>query len=406
MKIKKIIIILNIIFITCFNLISYAKSDKYKKYENSFYGKKLDPKWLLDRISQGGDYLCRFQYNNGRFYYTVDPFTGREITSQKGRNYSLVRHFGAILSLLQLYKLTSNDKYLNHARSAIKYALRFAKSTKNGYQIMFYPNRESSGENGFCLIALSWYYNVTKGDNIFLDKMEGIANFILSRIDSDGKLLIGKYKANAKKWSWSQVAIGLMLYDKFYLNHKSKLIQNKVNKMLSFLVKDEISDHWFPQAALLFCQEYQKNSTFFNAAKKWSITISSKMYTQSNAPSTFYIGTSFTSNSSCMVAARSEGFLDVYKLGLIFGDKNLCKRLNVTLQNSIYFLLQHQYTDEGFTSIKSDKIDIDDPNIEGGWFLSINNSNIRIDYVRHSISLIAKIIDLNKINKINLNFSN
>ena len=371
---NKNLMILNAVLIIALIVMIFVK---HTPNNNDFKIKNLDYNTILNRSILGGDFLVKHQYNNGKFYY-ITSMEGVDISNN---DYSLVRHFGAVYSLLRLYEVTKDNSYIQSAKNALKYSMTQINKNNDTAPAYYNSNNLMLGENGFGLMTLSYYYYLSDKDDAFIDETEGIVKHLLNIKDK-----IIDYKSKSKKWSTSQACLGLIFYNK-YVNNNNQNVFETTTEIINYLIKMNTSDHWLPQAIYhysnIFDIDKKTLKSYHKKIRGWAFIKTVQFYFTDIISFNKIKRSMFRSSQSCGLAANSEGLIAVYKIAKQSNDIVTSAFLKTGLKNSIYNLMQHQISKDGF--IKKKNIRINFENTEGGWFDSFKNPTIRIDYNRHNI---------------------
>ncbi|MBU0552667.1 hypothetical protein KKB55_04865 [Myxococcota bacterium] len=134
----------------------------------------IDAPMLRARILAAGRYLARETCPNGRITYDYDPFSDEE-----GAGYNLLRHAGATLALLQVWRLTRDDQIFKAAGRAlrwlegqIKVDLRF-----EGDRFTVFEGLSKIGGTALTLIALIELESAAPG-SVHPDILTGLATHL------------------------------------------------------------------------------------------------------------------------------------------------------------------------------------------------------------------------------------
>jgi hypothetical protein len=144
----------------------------------------VSPDQLLDSVRLAADYLARMVGDDGRFVYSYDPVVG---ASADGGEYSMLRHAGAIIALMEAYEELRVPAWAEAAERAIRYLLPRLIVTEDGtfLQENEYVEQQKVGGSGLALIALA-KYQVATGSTRNLPVMRALAKLIARQQYPDG----------------------------------------------------------------------------------------------------------------------------------------------------------------------------------------------------------------------------
>ena len=145
-------------------------------------GKSAD--WLIDNMNPKGKFL---------YYYDAFRDTTADHAHPNPNYYNILRHSGGTVTLLRAYENTRDEKYLDAARHSFDYLLARTKVEEGqpDRQYVFYNKKSKLGGTGIALVALMQYYRLT-GDDRYMDVATAMARHLLGRIADDGEF-IGYY---------------------------------------------------------------------------------------------------------------------------------------------------------------------------------------------------------------------
>ncbi len=153
---------------------------------------KLTKKIIHNCIIKGADWIVTNQKENGKFLYYYDASTGSTQDFQHPNTdyYNILRHAGGTITLLQVYGLTNDVKYLAAARKSVEFLVSTFRYHQVNNDIACYPffNKKSKlGGAGIALVALLRYLQATS-DTAYEKETRGLICHILSRIAEDGEM--------------------------------------------------------------------------------------------------------------------------------------------------------------------------------------------------------------------------
>ena len=176
-----------VILFSCTAYFSDENKELYKLYpEAESYGRRvihqLTKPFIQEIISTSSDYLCNMLEENGKFIYGYKPIYDGRIPS-----YNILRHTGALWTLIMNYHLTGRKELAESIDKAAGFLLQSVKDYDGDTS---YVVEEKNGEiklggNGIAIISLSTYREIMKSDR-FDEIIRRLANGILTMHEEDG----------------------------------------------------------------------------------------------------------------------------------------------------------------------------------------------------------------------------
>ena len=165
-------------------------------------------------------------------------------TKEREKHFVVGTTAKTIFTLLELYKLTGDSKYLESAKLGADWLITMQKpdGTIISYRVFregkwYHGTKESLLYNGQVLSALSRIYNITK-DEKYYNAAEKIAKYLTQKVEEEGCCLGDDYRAkNPISSSWA----ALSLLD-FYKINNDEYYKNLVFKCSEDLLKRQIID--------------------------------------------------------------------------------------------------------------------------------------------------------------------
>ena len=297
---------------------------------------------ILEYLPQWGDFLLSMQNKNkedksyGAFHYSY------YLDAEERENRFVVGTAAlSIFTLLRLYNLTDDSKYLESAKLAGDWLTTMQKSDGSMKPYLKYSNKqwvlgikESLLYNGQVLSALSKLYLVT-GDKKYYDTAEGIAQRFAQKYEKEKGYVKGEYREkNPISNSW--VVMSLM---DFY-----KASQNDYYKEIIFPLAEEILKN----------QKDDANELLYYGG--WTKAFSSS-------------GTGWISE----VMAQTYRFCKEQ-------NKKDCDKYKESVIKAIRWLIQSTYSEENTFFLPNPEKAI------GGVFWSRRDKYVRTDSVCHSLN--------------------
>ncbi len=361
---------------------------------------KFDQNDLEKSINLAANYLANAVLPSGRFDYEFAVDTNRSL-----RDYNLLRHAGTTFSMIEYYLAFSDKNILPSIERAMHFMTRFfVPGIENpNTTCLLESGSIKLGGNGLAALAISKYIEVTK-DQKFTQYLKKICQWILEQMNDDGSFKghvqyypKGRYKNMISEYYPGEVIYGLMesykiLADENLVEAAFKIAKWLINvRDISTPIDKLPHDHWL----LYGLNELYRQRQDFQFVEH-STKICSAIIRSQNLDVKYpdYHGSYYKGDPrSTPAATRSEGLLAAYQLISEFGnDQQVAEIILACAKRTISFQLRTQYTSLNTIYLQYPKKAL------GGFRTSINNHEIRIDYVQHNLSaLIAmyKLLDSN-----------
>ena len=337
---------------------------------------------LISAARAGGDYLIRMQKPDGSFHYYYDAAEDRF----ESRRYNIVRHAGATLSLFDLYERTRDGRYLEAARSAMKFLktrFRPAHARKAAY-VLDFDEKAKLGANGLALLAFT---KQIEFDRKLADRRSAarLANLILAMQRKDGsfqmryKLRTTDEEGNESLYYPGEAMLGLVRL--FGLIGDRGLLEAS-RRGADFLIESQRqsgtlpADAWFMQALeALYNIGHEKRYADHLIALAEAMMAS--QYTDSESPG-HAGGFGPGPPRGTPAASRAEGLLAAYRVARLIGSPQ-SSVIAASLKACARFQLAQQ--------LRSDDASLPNPErAMGGFRESSTSIRVRIDFVQHNIS--------------------
>ena len=319
----------------------YALLNLYEKEKSDY---------VLNQILESGEFILAMQNREksskayGAFYYSLYLDT-----SIKEEKFVVGTTSKTIFTLLRLYGLTDDNKYLESAQLGADWLITMQDSEGKIKSYIRYEDgkwlhssKQSLLHNGQVLSALSKMY-VATGDKRYYDSAEKIAKIFAQKYEDAGRqYVVGEYRAkNPISNSW--VVMSLM---DFYNVSKQDYYKEIVFELSSQIIVNQIKD---PADILNYGRIDGAYSTSGNG---WI----------------------------CEVMA------DTHKLCLAENRQD-CEKYKEAIVNIIRWLAQYTYTDENSSVLKNPERAL------GGIFWNKETKYVRTDSVCHGLNGYMGIID-------------
>ena len=343
----------------------------------------------MEAARAGGDYIVRVQKADGSFFYYYDAASDRF----ESRRYNIIRHAGATLSLLELYKATGRARYLESARRAMRFLkTRFRRApARNTIYVLDFDGKAKLGANGLALVVLATQVEL---DPKFSDRKSatGLANQILAMQRKDGsfetRVRIQEDDPSGPDSLYYPGESMLGLIRLFAMNHDTKLLQ-AAKRAADFLIESQRkldslpADAWLMQAleALYSIGREKKYADH-------TIALAEAMIAEQYAePENYAGGFGPGPPRATPAASRAEGLVLAYRIARSISDPRASK-IAASLEASARFQLAQQFTSRNSESLPNPS------RAAGGFRESLASMRVRIDFVQHNISSLLGIADV------------
>lgn len=373
---------------------------------NSNHSIEINKNDLTKSIDLGADYLMNQLNKNGYFTYRVNPNVNLR------PNYNMLRHAGAIYSLLMYHEFKADIRSCQAAESATEFlkqaSLGPVDKMENILGVWSFPNIVASvdkpqlklGGSGLGLVALSSLERCGE-QNTPLAVLQHLANFICYLQKDDGSFYSKYFPAPVgKDGSWvslyypGEAVLGLCLLYEIDRNEKwltasLNAINNLHNQRKGKRVVE--ADHWALIATGRLLNIVQNIDSSYKYVE--SILIDHAVQICESIVSTVHTFPKISPYYGCMTydgrttptATRLEGLINAYAY---IPEENISLRAAMLdlINNGIQFLMNAQIK-EGIYAGGIPMAYVAEQNIPRSIDLTNQrNAEIRIDYVQHAIS--------------------
>lgn len=354
-------------------------------------------KLLSDSVNIG-TYLSRNISTTGEFHYVY-----RADKDSYASSYNILRHAGAIASLLDIYKHTGQQDFLSPISRSMAYLVSHIKSCKPPFNpvqssCVIHNNKIKLGANALTIIAIARYIELT-GDRRYLDKIIQLGNWITRTQAPDGRFSVHKQYASSGKVSdfVSEYYPGeatLALIELYKLTKQESWLSgaisaaNYIIQQQGRLPPDKLPhDHWFLYS-LNALYRIKPDPAYLEHAKKLTDTIINK---QNLKPAyEDWYGSYYIPPRSAPTATRTEGLIAAYRL-FDYAHDAYKTRLAPHISHGISFLVNTLYSEPALMYLpRPDKA-------KYGVRRGLTSHEIRIDYCQHAISSFLGYLDILKI---------
>lgn len=352
---------------------------------------------IKNRVKLAWNYLKKMVANQGVFKYEYNP---QKDKIEKG--YNVLRHIGSIYAMIKVW-----DSYeLQGLREKIDLSIWWTKNriiTKDDRAVIL----DEDGDvklwgNALWIIMLTEYYKVF-GDEKNLEIAKKLGQWIINNQQSSGRFHIHKMNWKNQKTSsfrsnyypWEAIFALGKLYEiskeKKRLDASYKWAKYTCNRWLKDQkIEPAEHDHWLLYWIRII-QKYKKDDELINATKK---IVDSMINTQNvykkNTNNKKWSGSWYSPPRYTPTSTRCEWLSASYRIFQNLKEKKYTNKIKESLKKSYTFLKNWQITDKNNNNF---------PNPQKAlWWIpkSLSNTNIRIDYVQHTISCFLWIENIQK----------
>jgi len=307
---------------------------------------------LLKQIFDSADFVLSMQNKEekskafGAFYYSYYPDS-----KEKEQKYVVGTSSKTIFTLIKLYELSGDQKYLESAKIAGDWLLTMRKNDgsmksyiryDSGQKKWFYDVKESLLYNGQVLSALSRLYLETKEEKYY-NGAENIAKYLAKKYEDAGRdYIVDEYRSkNPISNSW----VTMSLID-FCRAKKSDYYEKIVFEMAGKILNDQMDN---PDKLSTYGQW---NGAYSTSGVGWISEVMSELY------------------HFCQEK-----------------NKNDCEKYKNSVILATRWLIQNTYSEENMSGVKNPKMAI------GGIPWDQNQAYIRTDSVCHGLNSYLNIIN-------------
>ncbi len=345
----------------------------------------LTPESLLESAKLAGAYLTQAVGPDGRFVYSYRPKTD-EVRDR----YNILRHAGTIYSMMELYQVSREPELLSAAERAIGYLRRAIQPCTIGETqaaCVVEDQEVKLGGNGLAIVALAKHAEAT-GTQPHTNLISDLGSWILATQDAAGDFTIHKqpFPQGPPDRFRSQYYPGEALLallrgggtEPSWLEAAAKGARWLIEVRDRSVPTDRLNhDHWLLYA-LNDLHRRQPDPLYLDHATR----ITQAILERQNRKPTYldWLGSYYRPPRSTPTATRTEGLTAAYQLERDFGDPEKAQEILEAIKLGVRFQLQTQFRPESAIYLPNPQ------RVLGGFRRSLENYEIRIDYVQHNIS--------------------
>ncbi len=315
----------------------------------------------LEVARQGAICLAGLVQRDGSFRYRFDHGV-----PENKPGYNVLRHAGAIWSILDVYRETREQQLLESGKSSTTYLLdnylRFFQAYRN--VCICEDNRIKLGGNALAILAVISLFEIT-GDRILLTIAEHLAEYMVDQRDENGDLIHKRYfqsgKISAFKSMYYTGEALLALLAVYRITRQQKWL-DAVTALETMLATEDYGvpeqSHWMLYALSELSQYDCRQAYYRHAAAIVRHILDHPDY--------------LDWQRSTPIACRTEGLMAFMRMARPagVGDNDLLTACWIRIQKNLDIQLQYMHDDGSF--------------IRGGDDDRMNE--VRIDYIQHNIS--------------------
>mgnify|MGYP003112633775 CR=1 FL=1 len=335
-------------------------------------------------IAQAKHYLCRATKDTGKFVYAYDA-----ASSQEQDDYNILRHAGSLWSMCEIYQQKQDNELANAIHRAAQY-LENSIEIQDKQARVLEKGYVKLGGNGLALVALSSYYQIFNASADLLEKLQGLAQWIVATQSEEGQFTVHKQRVRddfvmpfVSDFYPGEAILGLVAL--YRLDHNQLLLDaanNAANWLINIRDKDKPiddlqRDHWLLYAITAL---YNESPQAMLAEQSQRLATKIMRCQNSQQPTFDWNGGWKTPPMSTTTACMCEGLSAAYKLAVqISADTAYLHQLKQSIERG----LQNQ---RGYQFDKINSAYLQNPAFaEGGFICDYDRWLLRIDYTQHSV---------------------
>ena len=352
----------------------------------------MTPDALIRAARLGGDYLRRSLRDDGSYVYAYLPKTEEEKPK-----YNILRHAGTTYSLLEMYQATDDTAYLEAAERALVYLRRQIEDCAIDPTLacVVEDGEVKLGGNGLAMLAFEKHMEVT-GQKDDLALLERLGGYLLAEQTASGEFAVhkrahpsGEASDFVSQYYPGEALLALVRHpdgkdtwlDAAAAGARWLILERDGNVPTARLAHD----HWLLYA-LREIHAVRPDDLFVEHAGR---IVQAIVQGQNRRPAyPDWYGSFYIPPRSTPTATRAEGLSAAYPMLLEAGRTDEAKAAMEALRAAVRFQLGTQF-DEVTSLYLPERV-----RVLGGFRRSLDNYEIRIDYVQHNISALLALRQL------------
>jgi len=362
-----------------FNTMKIVENNRIKRIDIKSDSKdsfNISKDKVLDSMNLAVKWLKENQNCDGSFKYLYFPYVDEYVLEPE-----LLRLAGTAAALALFASLSKNKDYMNIAKRAIEYILKYVKCDKNFAYVLY---KEKANLGGVAIVLLSLLAIKEKKYNSLIKKL---GNFLTSMQKEDGSFKIN-YIPDSYEEADQLLYPGeaLLALVRLVKQTKNKKYLKNIERAFQFYKKYFERNRYFgfvPWQSQAFAELYEirrkkEYAKFVFEMNDWIINFQyGDNYLVKNYRGGFC---TYSQIPGFDTACYLEGIAAAYKVAKSLNDKRRIKRYRKSILIGMNFILQLQYTDKNSKSIKYPK------KVIGAFRENILDKDcIRYDFIQHSL---------------------
>ena len=336
----------------------------------------------------GADWILAMQEHHGRFQYWYDPVNDK-FSSKNDDNF--LRQAGTSFSLMLVYEMTGEPRYLEAARKSVQYLLASIKLLDADKAYFLFGRRAKLGGISLPMLTMLKIRQLT-GTTEFDAILTKLANMILFLQE---KYNTGQYKSTyvylgdyeyEKNSGWeSRIYPGEALYALagMYQAFGNARYKQSMDWALDFYYGEKWKSHAFlPWTISAFASLYEQTGEQKYA--DYVFFLGDQLLTQQNLDSDDEVYGSFHGLPSANTGSYMEGLGDAIHIARLVEDEQRSQLYQERAKMGYRWLFMLQYGELDAAALKQPHL------AQGGFRKTLTDSQLRIDNTQHTISSFAK----------------
>ncbi|MBF0287707.1 MAG: hypothetical protein HQM14_07795 [SAR324 cluster bacterium] len=349
----------------------------------------LHPEVLKKAVVLGADWILSMQEPSGRFQYWYDPVSNR---FSEAHDDNFLRQAGTGFSLMMVYELTGDPRYLNSSKQNLQHLQKFLKNLPPDKAYYLYNQKAKLGGISLPMLTMLKLREFT-GSQEYDILLKKLANMILTLQE---QYQTGQYKSTyvyrgdyeyEKKKGWeSKIYPGeaMLALAGMYQAFQDPRYKNSIDQALGFYAKNaefENSQAFLPWTISAFTSLYLQTREAHYA--KYVIKLTNLMLREQNLDHKDKVYGSFHGVPAINTSAYLEGLADAFLLAQTAGNTHHQQLYADRLKMGYRWILLLQHT--------KDSPQLPNPQQAiGGFQGSLHQARQRIDNTQHSIVALTK----------------